>query len=73
LASRGGVAGAFRARTAAPLAGPRHGRRRRVELHGLRMGEASVSLAFTHIDGVTGFSLLDQRGELTVTMAAAPA
>jgi glycogen debranching enzyme len=44
----------------------------RVELHGLRVGEASVSLAFSQNDGVTGFALLAQEGELTVTMAAPP-
>jgi hypothetical protein len=32
-----------------------------------------VSLAFTQSDGVSGFSLLEQLGELTVTMAAGPA
>jgi glycogen debranching enzyme len=42
----------------------------RAELHGLRVGQATVSLAFTQIDGITGFSLLEQSGDLTVTMAA---
>ena len=44
----------------------------RVELHDLRVGNASVSLAFSQNDGITGFSLLAQQGELTVTMAAPP-
>jgi glycogen debranching enzyme len=44
----------------------------RVELHQLTVGAAEVSLAFTQSDGITGFSLLDQRDELTVTMAATP-
>ena len=44
----------------------------RVELHNLRVGGATVSLAFSQNDGVTGFSLLEQQGELTVTMAAPP-
>ena len=44
----------------------------RVELHDLRVGDASVSLAFSQNDGITGFSLLAQQGELTVTMAAPP-
>jgi glycogen debranching enzyme len=44
----------------------------RAELHGLKIGQARASLAFTHTDGVTGFSLLEQEGELTVTLAAAP-
>ena len=46
--------------------------RGRVELHDLRVGDASVSLAFSQNDGITGFSLLAQQGELTVTMAAPP-
>src|SRR5207247_406217 len=41
----------------------------RAELHGLRVGAASVSLAFTQVNGITGFSALDQRGQLTVTTA----
>jgi glycogen debranching enzyme len=44
----------------------------RVELHDLRVGAATVSLAFSQNDGITGFSLLGQQGELTVTMAAPP-
>jgi glycogen debranching enzyme len=44
----------------------------RAELRGLPVGEARVSLAFTRADDVTGFSLLEQSGELTVTMAATP-
>jgi glycogen debranching enzyme len=43
-----------------------------VELHDLRVGAASVDLAFSQRGGVTGFALLEQRGELTVTMAAPP-
>jgi glycogen debranching enzyme len=43
----------------------------RVEVRNLRIGGATVGLAFTQSDGVTGFSLLEQEGELTVTMAAA--
>jgi glycogen debranching enzyme len=44
----------------------------RVDLRDLRIGDARVSLAFTQNNGITSFSLLGQRGELTVTMAAAP-
>ena len=43
-----------------------------LELRGLRVGDARVGLAFTQLGGITGFSLLDQRGELTVTMSPAP-
>jgi glycogen debranching enzyme len=43
----------------------------RAEVHDLRIGSATVGLAFTQTDGITGFSLLQQQGELTVTMAAA--
>jgi glycogen debranching enzyme len=42
------------------------------ELRSLRVGDAEVSLAFTRAGEVTGFSLLGQTGELTVTMAATP-
>ena len=45
---------------------------RRVELANLRVGSATVSLAFTQHAGITGFSLLEQHGTLAVTMAAAP-
>jgi glycogen debranching enzyme len=45
----------------------------RAELHGLRIGGATVSLGFTQSGGVSGFSLLEQLGDLTVTMAAGPA
>ena len=45
----------------------------RIELHNLRVGGASASLAFSKQDGVTGFSLLAQQGDLTVTMNAPPA
>ena len=44
----------------------------RIELHDLRVGDAAVSLAFSQNDGITGFSLLSQQGDLTVTMAAPP-
>jgi glycogen debranching enzyme len=44
----------------------------RAELHDLRVGDATVTLAFTQGAGITGFSLLDQQGEVNVTMAAAP-
>jgi glycogen debranching enzyme len=42
----------------------------RLALRNLRIGGARVGLAFTQSDGITGFSLLEQVGELTVTMAA---
>ncbi len=42
----------------------------RVNLVELRVGDSGVDLNFTRFEGVTSFSLLDQRGELTVTMAA---
>jgi glycogen debranching enzyme len=45
---------------------------RRVELHQLKVGPATVSLAFTQAHSITGFSLLDQAGEISVTMAATP-
>ncbi len=44
----------------------------RAELRGLRVGEAHVSLAFTQNAGITGFSLVEQHGKVTVTMAATP-
>lgn len=44
----------------------------RAELHRLRIGHAHVNLAFSQANGITGFCLLDQEGEITVTMAAAP-
>ncbi|HLH64451.1 MAG TPA: amylo-alpha-1,6-glucosidase [Solirubrobacteraceae bacterium] len=44
----------------------------RVELRRMRLGDARVSLAFTQADGITGFSLLEQEGEVNVTMSAAP-
>jgi glycogen debranching enzyme len=43
---------------------------RRAELQRLRVGGATVSLAFTRASGVTGFSLPHQEGEVTVTLAA---
>ncbi|WP_187368716.1 amylo-alpha-1,6-glucosidase [Baekduia soli] len=42
----------------------------RLELHGLRIGEGSVSLSFRSEGGVTGFSLLEQHGAVRVTMSA---
>jgi glycogen debranching enzyme len=42
----------------------------RIRLDGLRVGDASVTLAFERDGPVTGFSLLGQRGKLNVTMAA---
>jgi glycogen debranching enzyme len=44
----------------------------RAELARLRVGAATVDLAFTQRDGITGFSLLGQQGEINVTMAAHP-
>ncbi|MGZ6576302.1 MAG: amylo-alpha-1,6-glucosidase, partial [Solirubrobacteraceae bacterium] len=41
-----------------------------VRLEGLRIGDASVTLAFERDGPVTGFALLGQRGRLSVTMAA---
>jgi glycogen debranching enzyme len=45
---------------------------KRVTVRGLRVGEASVSLAFTQNRGATSFSLVEQQGELDVTMSATP-
>ena len=42
----------------------------RIRLEGLRVGDASVSLAFEREGAVTGFALLEQQGNLSVTMAA---
>jgi len=42
----------------------------RIRLSGLRVGDASVTLAFDREGPVTGFALLEQRGKLRVTMAA---
>jgi glycogen debranching enzyme len=42
----------------------------RIRLDGLRVGDASVTLAFDRDGPVTGFALLGQRGRLSVTMAA---
>jgi glycogen debranching enzyme len=44
----------------------------RIRLERLRVGEASVTLEFKRDGRVTGFALLEQEGELGVTMAAAP-
>jgi glycogen debranching enzyme len=41
-----------------------------IRLEGLRVGEASVSLGFERHGLGTSFMLLDQRGELSVTLAA---
>jgi glycogen debranching enzyme len=41
-----------------------------IRLEGLRIGEASVSLGFERHGAGTSFMLLDQRGELSVTLAA---
>jgi hypothetical protein len=40
-------------------------------VHNVRVDNAKVGLAFTQTDGITGFSLLEQEGELMLTMAAA--
>jgi glycogen debranching enzyme len=42
----------------------------RIWLSGLRVGDASVTLVFDREGPVTGFALLEQRGKLSVTMAA---
>jgi glycogen debranching enzyme len=44
----------------------------RIRLEGLRVGGASVTLEFKRDGRVTGFALLEQDGELDVTLAAAP-
>ncbi len=43
-----------------------------IRLERLRVGEASVTLEFKRDGHVTGFALLEQDGELNVTLAAAP-
>ncbi|MGC2372348.1 MAG: glycogen debranching N-terminal domain-containing protein [Solirubrobacteraceae bacterium] len=43
-----------------------------IRLERLRVGEASVTLEFKRDGRVTGFALLEQDGELNVTLAAAP-
>jgi glycogen debranching enzyme len=43
-----------------------------IRLERLRVGEASVTLEFKRDGRVTGFALLEQDGELDVTMVAAP-
>jgi glycogen debranching enzyme len=43
----------------------------RIRLERLRVGDASVTLDFKRDGRVTGFALLEQHGELDVTMAAA--
>ena len=42
-----------------------------IRLQGLRVGQARVTLGFKRDDGVTSFALLEQHGELEVTLAAA--
>jgi glycogen debranching enzyme len=42
----------------------------RIRLEGLRVGDASVTLAFERDGPVTSFALLGQHGEINVTMAA---
>ncbi len=44
----------------------------RIRLERLRVGEATVTLEFKRDGRVTGFALLEQDGELDVTLAAAP-
>jgi len=44
----------------------------RIRLEHLRIGEASVTLDFKRDGRVTGFALLEQHGDLDVTMVAAP-
>jgi glycogen debranching enzyme len=44
----------------------------RIRLEHLRVGSASVTLEFKRDGRVTGFALLEQSGELDVTLAAAP-
>jgi len=44
----------------------------RIRLEHLRVGEASVTLDFKRDGRVTGFALLEQHGNLDVTMVAAP-
>jgi glycogen debranching enzyme len=43
-----------------------------IRLERLRVGEAAVTLEFKRDGRVTGFALLEQDGELNVTLAAAP-
>jgi len=43
-----------------------------IRLERLRVGDASVTLEFKRDGHVTGFALLEQDGELNVTLAAAP-
>jgi glycogen debranching enzyme len=44
----------------------------RIRIERLRVGEATVTLEFKRDGRVTGFALLEQDGELDVTMVAAP-
>ena len=41
-----------------------------IRLHGLRVGNATVTLAFERDGAVTAFALLGQAGNISVTMAA---
>jgi glycogen debranching enzyme len=43
---------------------------RRIRIKGLRVGDASATLSFEREGEVTGFALVEQRGQLSVTMAA---
>jgi glycogen debranching enzyme len=43
---------------------------RRIRIQGLRVGDATATLSFERDGGVTGFALVEQRGQLNVTMAA---
>jgi hypothetical protein len=42
----------------------------RIRWRGLRVGDATASLAFERGGSVTGFAFLEQRGQLNGTMAA---
>ncbi|HVW18422.1 MAG TPA: glycogen debranching N-terminal domain-containing protein, partial [Solirubrobacteraceae bacterium] len=44
----------------------------RAELQQLRIGAATVTLAFSQAHGITGFALVQQEGQIDVTMAATP-
>jgi glycogen debranching enzyme len=44
----------------------------RLELHGLRVGTSTLSLAFERDNGITGVSLLRQRGTIEVNVALDP-
>ena len=42
----------------------------RLEIRGMRVGAAVLTLAFERDRGITGFSLLEQKGRLNVVMSA---